>query len=247
MDHGSMRSVISAADRFLSQETYLHGLVNNAGVMAVPFDITEDGNEVQWQTNYLAHWVFTERLVPRMLETSKNLPAGTVRIVNLTSGGHMMAPKPGIDFDNVSLENHSPINRYGQGKLANILHAKTLNKMYGPSPGKKIEEKGEIWTSSVHPGIVTTNLDNKATEMPFFMKAVTFVINSAGGRWPADKGAWTPIFCVASPEMKVDQSGIYFERIAKPGTLESAKAKDLKIAERLEEWTQMEMTKQGWV
>src|SRR5688500_7148946 len=51
MDLTSLRSVRDAARRFLSLETSLHGLVNNAGVMAIPYSLTRDGHEIQWQTN----------------------------------------------------------------------------------------------------------------------------------------------------------------------------------------------------
>lgn len=87
MDHTSLTSVISAVNLFLSKEKVLHGLVNNAGIMATPFEMTADGHEAQWQTNYLAHWVLTSHLLPLMLDTSKSLPPGSVRIMNLTSGG----------------------------------------------------------------------------------------------------------------------------------------------------------------
>jgi NAD(P)-dependent dehydrogenase (short-subunit alcohol dehydrogenase family) len=119
MDHTSLSSVVSAAKLFLSKETALHGLVNNAGIMATPFEMTKDGHEAQWQTNYLAHWVFTHCLLPLMLSTSKTLPLGSVRLVNLTSGGHFMAPKGGINFADTSLPNKAG-SRYGQSKLANV-------------------------------------------------------------------------------------------------------------------------------
>lgn len=124
MDHASLPTVVAAANLFLTKETALHGLVNNAGIMATPFELTEHGYEAHWQINYIAHWLFTSHLLPLLLETSKGLPAGSVRIVNLTSGGHMSAPKPGIDFEDTTLAKATPITRYGQSKLANILHAK---------------------------------------------------------------------------------------------------------------------------
>lgn len=119
MDHTSLSSVISAAKLFLSKERVLHGLVNNAGIFATPFEMTQDGHEAQWQTNYLAHWVFTSYLLPLMLSTSKTLPPGSVRLVNLTSGGHYFAPTGGINFADTSLPNKAG-NRYGQSKLANV-------------------------------------------------------------------------------------------------------------------------------
>lgn len=80
---------MTAAKTFLNKETRLDGLINNAGIMMTPLHVTTDGYEDQWQTNYLAHWVFTSHLLPLLLETSKGLPEGSVRIVNLTSSGHV--------------------------------------------------------------------------------------------------------------------------------------------------------------
>lgn len=71
MDHTHLSTVAAAATDFLSRESRLDGLVNNAGIMATPFSMTEDGYEEQWQTNYLAHWVFTRHLLPLMLATSQ--------------------------------------------------------------------------------------------------------------------------------------------------------------------------------
>lgn len=153
MDHLSLDTIVAAAKLFLSKETHLHGLVNNAGIMATPFEMTKDGFEAQWQTNHLAHWVFTAHLLPLLRETSKNSPAGTVRIVNLTSSGHWQAPSVGINFDDTSLPKN-PNQRYGQGKLANILHTKILNKRYGPQSESAKKGEEQIWTACVHPGLV---------------------------------------------------------------------------------------------
>lgn len=74
----------------------------------MPFTLTPDGHESEWQTNYLAHWVFTEHLLPAMLATSKTCPAGTVRIINVTSSAHMRAPKGGINFEDISNKDGGP-------------------------------------------------------------------------------------------------------------------------------------------
>jgi NAD(P)-dependent dehydrogenase (short-subunit alcohol dehydrogenase family) len=246
MDHTRISTVIAAAKDFLSRETLLHGLVNNAGVLAVPLEMTGDGYDLTWQVNYLAHCVFTHQLLPLMLETSKGLPAGAVRVVNITSGGHLMAPKMGINFEDTSLRGFSTVNRYGQSKLANILHAKQLHKLHGPSPQRTRSVDGEIWTSAVHPGIVQSDLDDRAVEMPWYMRAASNIAQWTGGRWPTDKGAWTQVFCVASPDMEASQSGTLFERIAKPASMESSKAKNMELAAKLEDWTTKEMKKHGW-
>lgn len=43
MDLSRFDSVITAAKKLRAQETAIHGLVNNAGIMGVPFSITDDG------------------------------------------------------------------------------------------------------------------------------------------------------------------------------------------------------------
>lgn len=244
MDHLSLSSVVSAAKLFLSQESSLHGLVNNAGIMATPFEITSDGYEAQWQTNHLAHWLFTSHLLPLMLQTSRSSPTGTVRIVNLSSSGHYFAPNGGINFEDTSLPAAKPMARYGQSKLANVLHMKTLNKLYGPSSTSAGSGKGEIWVSAVHPGLVESNLGTKA-EIPKIMSSLVSVYAAMGGRVNADKGSWTSVFCAASPQMKKEQSGEYFQRIAESGW-QSNMAKDLDLADKLETWTREEIEKGGW-
>ncbi|ETS74844.1 hypothetical protein PFICI_13328 [Pestalotiopsis fici W106-1] len=251
MDLMDLSSVVAAAQHFLTLETTLHGLVNNAGIMATPFEITKDGHEAQWQTNYLAHWVFTEKLLPLMQKTAKTLPPGSVRIVNLTSSGHLASPKGGINFNDPSLKDSSKWTRYGQSKLANILHAKSLDKVYGPGSPSARNGEGEIWVSSVHPGMVETNI-SASVESPdtgFGMGSVFSVARKFGLIWPADKGSWNTLYCIASEDMKAEQSGGYLEIFARFGEpkCQNAAAKDEKLAERLERWTEEMMKREGWV
>ncbi|KAJ1714022.1 hypothetical protein NYO67_3817 [Aspergillus flavus] len=247
MDFMDLTSVVAAAKHFLTLETALHGLVNNAGIMATPFEITKDGHEAQWQTNYLAHWVLTEHFLPLMLRTAKGLYPGSVRIVNLTSSGHLGAPKGGINFKDLSLKDSGPWARYGQSKLANILHAKALHKAYGPGSPSARNGEGEIWVSSVHPGLVETNLATSVEDSGSGMTCVFSVLRTFGLMWSADQGSWTSLFCAASQNMKVEQSGTYleiFRRFGEP-RWQSDMANDWKLVERLEEWTAELMRKEG--
>ncbi|TVY49680.1 putative oxidoreductase [Lachnellula occidentalis] len=244
-DHNSLSSVVSAANNFLSKETTLHGLINNAGIMGTPLEITRDGYEAQWQTNYLAHWVFTSHLLPIMLRTSKSLPPGSVRVVNVSSSGHFWAPKGGINLADTSVASKSNMNRYGQSKLANILHAKTLNKVHGPSSPTSKAGHGEIWTSAVDPGLVKSGLASKIAEPEWWMK-LTGPMASLGLQQDADTGARSSLFCAASPDMKAEQSGTYFQQNASAGW-QSCSAKDMILAAKLEDWTKVEMAKGNWV
>lgn len=247
MDLMDLASVVAAAKRFLALETALHGLVNNAGIMATPFEMTKDGHEAQWQTNHLSHWVFTTRLLPLMRQTAKTLPAGSVRIVNVSSSGHLGAPKGGINFVDTSIKDGSVWARYGQSKLGQILHVRTLHETYGPGSPAARNGEGEIWVSSIHPGIVETNLGTAVSQSGF--AALASVFRGLGIVMSGDKGSWSSLYCVASPDMKAEESGGYFEihkRFGEP-RWQSGDAKDEKLAKRLEEWTTKAMRKDGWI
>jgi NAD(P)-dependent dehydrogenase (short-subunit alcohol dehydrogenase family) len=49
LDLSSFQSVIAAANRLRAEEPALHGLINNAGIMGVPYSLTTDGYESQFQ------------------------------------------------------------------------------------------------------------------------------------------------------------------------------------------------------
>lgn len=53
LDLSSLASVVAAARTLRSAEPALHGLINNAGIMGVPFSMTDDGYEVQFQVRLL--------------------------------------------------------------------------------------------------------------------------------------------------------------------------------------------------
>ncbi|GKU01259.1 reductase [Fusarium langsethiae] len=245
MDLMDLSSVVAAAKHFLTLETSLHGLINNAGIMATPFEMTKDGHEAQWQTNYLSHWVFTEHLIPLMQKTARTLAPGSVRIVNLTSSGHLGAPKTSINFDDLTLKDQGVWERYGQGKLANILHTKSLHNKYGPGSENK---DGEIWVTAVHPGLVETNLATTVDSSEKGMLNLLSLLRCFRMLWTADKGSWNSLYCAASQDMKAQQSGQYleiFHRFGEPWWASSA-AKDEGLAEKLYVWTRETMDKEGW-
>ena len=107
------------------------------------------------QTNYLSHWLLTYLLLPLLTSTAQNASSGDVRIINVTSDGHSRyPPKEGIRFDDINLISEAAMTRYGQSKLANILHINQLQERYGPKAGPAGPD--EIWVASVHPGHIDT-------------------------------------------------------------------------------------------
>lgn len=99
--------------------------------------------------------------------------------------------------------------------------------------------------AAVHPGLVKSQLSGRA-QTPIVIKTIIGAYAALGGRIDADTGSWTSVFCAASPEMRKDQSGTYFQRIAEAGW-QSSLAKDMALAAKLEEWTRETMRTEGWI
>ena len=119
LDLTSFASVAEAAHSFTSQSERLDVLINNAGIMATPTGTTEDGYEIQFGTNHMGHALLTKLLLPTLLATVKQ-PGADVRIVNLTSEGHNLAPSGGIIFDKAKLDAQGTWARYGQSSMYDL-------------------------------------------------------------------------------------------------------------------------------
>jgi NAD(P)-dependent dehydrogenase (short-subunit alcohol dehydrogenase family) len=83
LDLGSLASVRRFVSEFNARHTKLHGLVNNAGVMATPQGRTEDGFETQIGTNHLGHFLLTELLLDTLKASAPS------RIVCVSSVAHV--------------------------------------------------------------------------------------------------------------------------------------------------------------
>ena len=189
LDLASLASVRAAAKRFLGSHERLDLLVNNAGVMATPFGRTADGFELQLGTNHLGHFLLTSLLAPALLAAT---PA---RIVNLTSGGHMISD---VHWDDPNFERHDYDKwaAYGQSKTANVLFTIELERRLGP--------RG-VHAYAVHPGMIATDLGRHLT--PADMAALGEMAKSApgGGGLPPFKsipaGAATTVWAATAPEL----------------------------------------------
>lgn len=104
LDLASFESVRRCAADFLAQEQRLDILLLNAGIIRVAPETTAEGYEVHFGINYLGHALLSRLLVPVMLRTSEQQPGADVRVVIVSSEGHLSAPKNGIDFDKLKTD-----------------------------------------------------------------------------------------------------------------------------------------------
>jgi len=116
LDLASLASVAAFAETLLAAGRGIDLLVNNAGVMALPErQVTADGFEMQFATNYLGHFALTARLLPLL----RRVPGA--RLVNVSS---LAAGLDSIDFaDLESQQSYAPFRTYGTTKLAMLMFA----------------------------------------------------------------------------------------------------------------------------
>lgn len=96
LDTGSMTSVRKFAEVVKSKFTKIHLLLNNAGIMAVPYAVTEDGFESQMAVNYLGHFLLTHLLLPELKAAGTEEKRS--RIVNVSSCVHKLGEINFEDF-----------------------------------------------------------------------------------------------------------------------------------------------------
>jgi NAD(P)-dependent dehydrogenase (short-subunit alcohol dehydrogenase family) len=115
-DLSELAQVRALAKAVLADHPDIDVLVSNAGIGAdVPGgggrQVSPDGSELRFAVNYLAGFLLTRQLLPRLRA------ADTARIVQVSSAGQQP-----IDFDNVMLErDYDGWRAYRQSKLAQIM------------------------------------------------------------------------------------------------------------------------------
>ncbi|KAK6942935.1 Short-chain dehydrogenase/reductase SDR [Dillenia turbinata] len=197
LDLCSMKSIRAFAESFNALNLPLNILINNAGVMFCPFQLSEDRIEMQFATNHLGHFLLTNLLLDKMKQTAKSTGIEG-RIVNLSSIAHQHTYEGGIKFDKINdNRSYSDKRAYGQSKLANILHANELSR-------RLKEEGANITVNSVHPGLIMTNLMRHSALLMRVLQVFTYIC------WKnVPQGAATTCYVALHPSLK-GVTGKYF-------------------------------------
>ncbi|PON84562.1 Short-chain dehydrogenase/reductase [Trema orientale] len=222
LDLSSMASVRKFASDYGSSGLPLNLLINNAGVMAPPFTLSQDNIELQFATNHLGHFLLTSLLLETMKKTSRESNKEG-RIVNVSSEAHRLTYAEGIRFDKINDKSiYKGLSAYGQSKLANILHANELAKI--------LKAEGEnITSNSVHPGAVATNILRNPGLFYDIVRTLGKYVLKYLVKTP-QQGAATQCYVALHPQLE-GVTGEYFVDCnkAKPNSL----AKDKEMAKKL--------------
>jgi NAD(P)-dependent dehydrogenase (short-subunit alcohol dehydrogenase family) len=196
LDVSSLESVQTFAEDFKRTHTQLDLLVNNAGIMGVPYTLTVDGVESQFATNHLGHFALTARLFDVLKTTASS------RIVNVSSILHSDSK---LDEDNIvtTADKYNEDAVYADTKLVNILFTKELDR--------RLKAAGVDCVAAVcHPGVTATNMLAGPISVHGFFAGLkyrfanVFIVPLLQS---ADMGALPTLFAATAPGV---QGGDYF-------------------------------------
>ena len=200
MDLMNPASINQFAEKFIASERPLHILINNAGIMWVPFRKDKRGIESQLATNLLAHFQLTAKLWPALRK------ANGARVINVSSQGHQFAPFNFEDPNFIHRE-YETLQAYGQSKTASNLFALELDNQ---------AKRYNVRAYSLHPGSIGgTELGREA---PIELFQNMGFLDADGNMLPEivaslktiPQGAATTIWCATSPLLN-DIGGVYCE------------------------------------
>ena len=183
-DLASYTSVRQAATKLLERHPALDVLVNNAGTVTRHRQVTGDGHERMWQTNFLGHVLFTRLLLGA-------LRRGTApRIVNVSSEAHRSGRIP---WDDPELSRgFRPLRMYAQTKLAQVLYTRELAR-----------REPSIAVLALHPGAIWSGIWKPAPAPVRWLLRLVLA--------PTHKGA-APVVRLAVATDVAGVSGVYFNR-----------------------------------
>jgi NAD(P)-dependent dehydrogenase (short-subunit alcohol dehydrogenase family) len=232
LDLNDLSAIKATVEDFLSRESRLDVLVNNAGVMFPPKGSkTSQGHDLQFGTNMLGPYLLTKLLIPVMVETAKTAAPDSVRVLWASSMAiQVLSPsRGGIVLDEYGapkvLDNQQ--TNYGQTKVGNVFLAVKTQELYG-SQG--------IRSVSVNPGNLKTEIQRHSSGL--MMKLAESLLH------PAIFGAYTELYSGWSEEIGADKSVTYVMPWGRDGTklLRSDIQKAIKngLADKVWEWCERE-------
>ncbi len=190
LDLADLASVRAFAEAFGKRFSQLDILCNNAGVMALPFQRTRDGFEMQIGTNHLGHFALTGLLLDKLQA------APGARVVNVASLAHRAARRFDPDDLNFQRRRYQKWQAYANSKLANLLFTCELQRRLEKSRARAI-------AVAAHPGYTATNLmfvgpaqENSALGR-IFMQIGNFLF----AQTPAE-GALPTLYAACMPEVR---------------------------------------------
>lgn len=197
----------------LESEPSIDVLINNVGVLLPDREMTEEGLEKTFAINLAGHFLLTNLLTPRIIESA---PA---RIINVTSGG-MYSEKIRPDDLQFDDDPYRGTASYARTKRAQVV----LTEMWA----ERLQGNGVV-VHSMHPGWAGT--DGVAESLPTFNKVMKPLLRTP------EEGADTIVWLAAASEPAQSTGRFWFDRREAPTHLTDSTRESAK--ERMELWRRL--------
>ncbi len=157
VDLASSDSVRSLISTLSSRKKPFDIMILNAGVMTPQSRLeTENGFEIQFQVNYLSHFLLVHELLKNTKPEYERTGQKPPRCVFLSSMTHFGATlEQDLDGDLQAKTSYNPFTCYANSKLCQLLAAKEFNRRMNDGSGEFPKGSAAV---AVHPGIVDTAL-----------------------------------------------------------------------------------------
>ncbi|KRD24637.1 MULTISPECIES: oxidoreductase [unclassified Streptomyces] len=192
LDLGDLASVRAFAASLPYERLDL--LVNNAGVMAMPYGVTADGFETQFGVNHLGHFALTGLLLPRLLAAGDRTPGP--RVVTVSSMAHLLGA---VDLGDLnSGRSYRRWVAYGRSKTANLLFTHELARRLAATGA-------DVVAAAAHPGYASTNLQTAGPRAEG--RRIAERMMALGNRvlaQPAEAGALPALYAATAPGVRPD-------------------------------------------
>ncbi|CAI6094161.1 unnamed protein product [Clonostachys chloroleuca] len=195
LDLADLSAVRSASEEFLSKESQLHLLFNNAGLGYPEKGLqTAQGHELQLGVNCVGPFLFTQRLTPTIVSTARNCPKDSVRVIWASSSATEGYAVNGNWMDYIEHpEKKSSFELYATSKMGNYF--------YGAEYAARHKADGVI-SVSLNPGHLDSDFWRSTGRFLNWLLRVTVL-------YPSVYGAYTNIFSAFSPQVTSERSGSF--------------------------------------
>lgn len=235
LDLSSLSSVNEFVNEIKSRYNSIDILINNAGMIGIDYQETEDKIESTIQVNTLSHMYLSQELL-EMLNKKNG------RIINVSSMGHSMYNITDEKLSEITSQNYNLKNNYKTwfqyclSKLGNIYFTQYLNEYIS-------QNRLNVTTYSLHPGAIYTELGRDSPVILKFLFNLIYPIS-----WfffkSIEKGAQTTLFLAYEDKNNL-KSGRYYQDCSLGKVAKFADEKESNLRYKFIEYCRREINNTG--
>lgn len=154
-DLSKQSEITRLTEEFKQRYSKLHALLNIAGAYIPEKQITEDGIDLSFAINYLAHFMLTNQLLDVLKESAPS------RVITV-AGAPRFLGSPALDFEDIQFSRHyRGFQAFSEAMFARVRFSFEL--------ARRLEGSG-VNSIAFHPGLIKSNLVQGA---PLWLRLIT--------------------------------------------------------------------------